>query len=256
MNAAGNAGVNPAGNDATIWDCGRSPATSDASREKVVAQAVSIMRGGGVVVLPTENCYVLAADAFSLKGTGLLRRAKVQATGTPLGLLVGSPNTVAGVAARVPERARELMDAFWPGMLTILLPAQPTLAWDHPEGAPVAVRMPLHPLTLAICTALGPMATSAATIVGGQAPVTAEEALASLVDDVDAVCDVGPVGDAAWSEHEQPELASTVVDLATYPAAVVREGAIATDRVEAVLRPERGDTVAQAGQPNDDQPTD
>jgi Putative translation factor (SUA5) len=91
-------GVNAGVNDPTVWDCGRSPATSDASREKVVAQAVSIMRGGGVVVLPTENCYVLAADAFSLKGTGRLRRAKVQDTGKPLGLLVGSPNTVAWLA--------------------------------------------------------------------------------------------------------------------------------------------------------------
>lgn len=251
-----NPGVDAGVNDPRIWDCGRSPVTSETAREKVVAQAVSIMRGGGVVVLPTENCYVLATDAFSLKGTGLLRRAKVQATGTPLGLLVGSPNTVAGVAARVPERARELMEAFWPGMLTILLPAQPTLAWDHPDGAPVAVRMPLHPLTLAICAALGPMATSAATIVGGQPPVTVEQALDSLVDDVDAVCDVGPVGERAWSEHEAVELASTVVDLSTYPAAVVREGAITTDRVEAVLRPERGDTVAPAGQADDDQATD
>ena len=238
-------------NAATVWDCGDSPATSDVERDQVVVQAVSIMRAGGLVVLPTENCYVVATDAFSMRGTGLLRRARVQATGTPLGLLVGSAQTVSGVAARVPERARDLMDAFWPGMLTILLPAQPTLAWDHPTGAPVAVRMPLHPLTLAICTALGPMAASAATIVGGDAPVTADQALASLVDDVGAVCDVGLVGQAPWSDNEQPQLASTVVDLATYPASVVREGAIETSRVEAVLRPERGATVTSSGQSTD-----
>jgi tRNA threonylcarbamoyl adenosine modification protein (Sua5/YciO/YrdC/YwlC family) len=235
----------------TIWDCGQSPATGDIERDTVVTQAVSIMRRGGLVVLPTENCYVVATDAFSLRGTGLLRRAKVQASGTPLGLLLGSTRMVAGVAARIPERARELMDAFWPGMLTLLLPAQPTLAWDHPAGAPVAVRMPLHPLTLAICAELGPMAASAASIVGGEPPVTVEQAIDSLVDDVDAVCDVGPVGTTPWSTGEQVALASTVVDLSSYPAAVVREGAIATARVEAVLRPERGDTVAPTGHSTD-----
>lgn len=235
-------------NAQTIWECGDCPQAAGVDRQRVIAQAVSIMRGGGLVVLPTENCYVVATDAFSLRGTALLRRAKVQSNRTPLGLLVGSPETVAGVAARVPDRARELMDAFWPGLLTLLLPAQPTLAWDHPAGAPVAVRMPLHPLTWDICRALGPMAASAATIVGGEAPVSVEQALDSLVDDVDAACDVGQVGVQAWAESEDPQLSSTVVDLATYPASIAREGAIATTLVEAVLRPERGDTVAPSGQ--------
>ena len=233
---------------ATVWQCGSGPDSSEVDREQVVTQAVSIMRGGGLVVLPTENCYVVATDAFSVRGTALLRRAKVQNTGTPLGLLVGSATTVAGVASRVPDRARDLMDMFWPGLLTLLLPAQPTLAWDHPAGAPVAVRMPLHPLTLAICRRLGPMAASAATIVGGEPPVTVEQAVEALVDDVDAAYDVGQVGTAAWSEVENPQLASTVVDLATYPASIVREGAIDSRRVDAVLRPDRGDTVAQSGQ--------
>lgn len=235
----------------TIWECGDSPGASAIDRERVVSRAVSIMRRGGLVILPTENCYVVATDAFSMKGTALLRRAKVQGTGTPLGLLVGSPETVGGVAGRVPERARDLMDAFWPGMLTLLLPAQPTLAWDHPQGAPVAVRMPLHPLTLAICGQLGPMAASAATIVGGQPPVTVAEAVESLVDDVDAACDVGEVGTSAWSEFEDPSLSSTVVDMASYPASVVRAGAIATERVEAVLRPAKGDTVERSQQSTD-----
>ncbi len=229
-----------------VWEC----ADGD-DRERVITGAVSTMRAGGLVILPTENCYVVATDAFSLRGTALLRRAKVQASATPLGLLVASPQTVSGVAARVPERARDLMDAFWPGLLTLLLPAQPTLAWDHPSGAPVAVRMPLHPLTLEICRQLGPMAASAATMTGGDPPVTAQEAINSLVDDVDAVCDAGEVGSTAWSQFEDRELSSTVVDLSTYPAAVVREGAIATERVEAVLRPGRADTVARSGQSTD-----
>lgn len=228
--------------DSVTWDC-----TDPQIRARAVGQAASIMRAGGIVVLPTENCYVVATDAFSLKGTALLRRAKMQPATTPLGLLVASPQTVSGVASRVPERARDLMAAFWPGMLTLLLPAQSTLAWDHPTGAPIAVRMPVHPLALDICTALGPMAASTASVAGGDAPITAQQALDSLADDVAAVCDVGPLGQEAWSDVEDRHLASTVVDLATYPASVVRAGAIPTERVEAVLRPGSGDTVARSG---------
>lgn len=225
------------------WDC-----SDPNQREQAISQSVSILRSGGLVVLPTENCYVVAADAFSLRGTSLLRRAKIQSSSTPLGLLVAGPTTVSGVAARVPERARDLMAAFWPGMLTLLLPAQPTLAWDHPVGAPIAVRMPLHPLTLAICTALGPMAASAASVAGGAVPLTAQQALDSLADDVDAVCDGGPVGQESWSDVEDHHLASTVVDLSSYPASIVRSGAIPDERVESVLRPRAGATVEVSGQ--------
>lgn len=224
------------------WDC-----TDPGVRDRAITQAASIMRNGGLVIMPTENCYVVATDAFSVRGTSLLRRAKVQPGNAPLGLLVAAPQTVSGVAARVPERAHELMTAFWPGMLTLLLPAQPTLAWDHPAGAPVAVRMPLHPFALAVCAAVGPVAASAASMAGAPAPVTAQEAIDSLADDVDAVCDVGPLGEQSWSDVEDRHLASTVVDLANYPASIVRSGAIPDARVESVLRPRPGATVEPSG---------
>jgi tRNA A37 threonylcarbamoyladenosine synthetase subunit TsaC/SUA5/YrdC len=111
--------------------------------------------------------------------------------------------------------------------------------------------MPLHPIALEICRQLGPMAASAATIVGGDPPLTLEQALGSLVDDVDAACDVGEVGTQAWSDFEDPQLASTVVDLSTYPAAVVRPGSLSTERVEAVLRSGRADTIRNSGQTTD-----
>lgn len=223
----------------TVWDC-----RDVQSRDGGIAGAVAAMRRGGLVVLPTENCYVVATDAFSVKGTALLRRAKVQASTTPLGLLVAGPGTVSGVAARVPPSAQVLMQTFWPGLLTLLMRPQTTLAWDHPPSAPVAVRMPLHPLALAVCQRVGPIAASAASIAGGPAPVTVEEAIEGLGDDVAVACDVGPVGEAAWSELEDPRLPSTVVDVRNRAATVVREGAIPVERVEAVLDELVGDKVA------------
>jgi L-threonylcarbamoyladenylate synthase len=223
----------------TIWDC-----SDPAERERALVGAVSAMRRGGLVDVPTENCYVIAADAFSIKGTSLLRRAKLQQPDSPLGLLVASAQTVSGVAARVPPAAQVLMRTFWPGLLTLLLRPQATLAWDHPPMAPVAVRMPLHPLALALCGRLGPMAASAAAISGAPAPRTVAEALDSLADDVAGALDVGPVGDQAWSDSEDHELASTVVDVRTRPATIVRVGAVNAERVEGVLATLSRDTVA------------
>lgn len=223
----------------TVWDCREAT-----QLDRAIAGAVAAMRRGGLVIFPTENCYVVATDAFSVKGTALLRRAKVQAPTTPLGLLVAGPETVSGVAARVPPSAQVLMRTFWPGLLTLLMRPQATLAWDHPPSAPVAVRMPLHPLALSLCSRLGPIAASTASIAGGPVPVTVEEAIEGLGDDVAVACDVGRVGDEAWCEFEDPQLPSTVVDVRTRVATVVREGAIAAERVESVLDVLAGDTVA------------
>lgn len=223
----------------TTWDC-----TDPAARDRSVAAAVAAMRRGGLVIMPTENCYVVATDAFSVKGTALLRRAKLQQPTTPLGLLVASPETVSGVAARVPPAAQTLMRTFWPGMVTILLRPQATLAWDHPPQAPVAVRMPLHPVAMAVCGRLGPVAASTAAMAGAPAPQSVEEALESLADDVAGALDVGRVGDTPWTDTEDHRLASTVVDVRNRTPSIVRAGAVDSGRVERVLSALMGDTVA------------
>jgi L-threonylcarbamoyladenylate synthase len=227
--------------DPQIWNCNATINVKD--REHAVSAAVAMMRRGGLVIVPSENCYLVATDAFSVKGTTALRRAKNADPDAPLGLIVASSETVSGVAARVPPAAQALMQAFWPGLVTILLKPQVTLAWDHPPAAPVAVRMPIHPFTLALCQRLGPMVASVAT-VGGDAPTTATQALEALGGEISGVCDVGELGGEAWSPGEDHELSSTVVDVRTRVPRIVRIGAVARERVETVLSPWMGDTVA------------
>ncbi len=117
-----------------------------AVRDRAVSAALAAVRRGDLVIVPTETVYAVATDAFSPRGLGLLREAKGYEPTAPIPVMVGARSTVPGIAARISDDARALMEAFWPGSLTLLLTPQPTLAWDLPRHAPLAVRMPLHPL--------------------------------------------------------------------------------------------------------------
>jgi tRNA threonylcarbamoyl adenosine modification protein (Sua5/YciO/YrdC/YwlC family) len=201
-------------------------------RVRAVTAAIAALRRGDLVILPTENTYVLATDAFSPRGVRALRQAKGHAEETPLGLLVPRAGTVPGIAADVSFTARTLMAAFWPGMVTLLLDAQPTLAWDHPQGSPVAVRAPAHPVALGVVTEAGPTAASGITDAGD--PVRSCELAMQIHPDAAIALDAG-VLDAPWSDSEDPELASTIIDVRGDSAVIMRHGAVSEERIRAAL---------------------
>jgi tRNA A37 threonylcarbamoyladenosine synthetase subunit TsaC/SUA5/YrdC len=122
------------------------------------------------------------------------------------------------------------MHGFWPGALTVLVTPQPSLAWDHPAGAPLALRIPLHPLTLEILRATGPMIVTGANTVGGAAALTAAAALEALGESASICLDAGPLG-------SDPTLAmpSTVVDATGEVPVLLREGAISLEQLRSVV---------------------
>jgi L-threonylcarbamoyladenylate synthase len=190
-----------------------------AHRERAVAAALAAVRRGDLVIMPTESVYAVATDAFSHRGVAALREAKGYDPEDPLPVMVGARSTLTGIAARMPEDARRLVEAFWPGSLTLLLPPQPTLAWDLPRGAPLAVRMPLHPLALALLRQSGPLVATSANQGGLGAPSTVDDAVDQVGDHVSLALDAGDLTD--------PEsLPSTIVDLTSVAPRVVRIGAI------------------------------
>jgi L-threonylcarbamoyladenylate synthase len=201
-------------------------------RSRAVTAAVAALRRGDLVILPTENTYVLATDAFSPRGTRALRAAKGQPDETPLGLVLPRAGTVPGIAGDVPANARALMAAFWPGMVTLLLEPQPTLAWDHPFGSPIAVRVPAHPVVLAVVTEAGPTAASGITVDGD--PVRSCDRAMEVHPEAAIALDAGTL-DARWSDTEDPELASTIVDVRGDAAVILRNGAISEERIRAAL---------------------
>lgn len=187
------------------------------ARERGVTAAAAAVRRGELIVLPTESVYGLAADPFSSRAMAALRDAKGRGEALPVGVLVGSARTVDGLATGISAEGRALIEAFWPGPLTLVVREQPTLAWDltGSTGA-ISLRMPLHPVALDVLAATGPLAVTSAQRAGSPLPRTCAEAQSHLGDAVAVYLDAGPAG------VDEP---SSIVDLTVDPPVLLREAA-------------------------------
>lgn len=205
----------------TVMDC-----TDPATWGPAIDEAVHVLARGGLVVLPTDTVYGIAADAFSPPAVAALLAAKGRGRQMPPPVLVPDVRTVDGLCDAVPDAARDLMTAFWPGALTVICRAQPSLAWDLGETrGTVAVRMPDHPAALAVLRRTGPLAVSSANRTGRPAALTADEARDQLGDAVGLYLDGGPAPGG---------VASTIVDATGGDLRVVRAGALSVEQLAAV----------------------
>ncbi|MDN5930241.1 MAG: threonylcarbamoyl-AMP synthase [Pseudonocardia sp.] len=204
------------------YDC----ADADA-RTAGLAAAARAVRSGRLVVLPTDTVYGLGCDAFSPSAVRSLLKAKNRGPEMPVPVLVGSWSTIDGLVLGVPSAARRLIEAFWPGGLSLVLPHAPSLNWDlgSTKGT-VMLRMPLHPVALELLRDVGPMAVSSANVSGSPPPATVAGAVEQLGNSVPVYLDGGDSGEP---------VASTVVDLTGDDPLVLREGAVSTADVAEVL---------------------
>lgn len=205
-----------------VYDCAREPDRADG-----LAAAVSAVRAGRLVVVPTDTVYGIGADAFSATAVRSLLQAKNRGPDMPVGVLVGSWSTIDGLVLSVPRQARQLIEAFWPGDLSIVLPHAPSLSWDlGRSGGTVMLRMPLHPVAIELLREVGPMAVSSANRSGHPPAATADEARDQLGESVAVYLDGGPSGEP---------VPSTIVDLTGDDPVVVREGAVSVADVSEVV---------------------
>ncbi len=199
----------------TILDC-----TDPGSREPLIRRAAAAVRRGALVVLPTDTVYGLGVDAFAGDAVGRLLAAKGRSRQMPVPVLIAAGRTLDGLATGIGDDARALIEAFWPGALTLIVRQQPSLAWDLGDaGGTVAVRMPLHPVALELLRLTGPMAVSSANRTGEPPATSAAAAHQSLGDAVELYLDAGTVMD---------NVPSTIVDVTGPRPVVVRTGAIET----------------------------
>lgn len=214
----------------TVYDC-----AVPESRASGLAAALGAVRSGQLVVLPTDTVYGLGCDAFSAAAVRGLLDAKDRGRDMPVPVLVGSWSTVDGLVLGVSPQARRLIEAFWPGGLSLVLPHAPSLAWDLGDTrGTVMLRMPLHPVALELLREAGPMAVSSANRSGHPPATTSDEAREQLGDRVGVILDGGPSGEP---------VASTIVDLTGQDPLVLREGAVTAAQLGEVI----GTTVQVAG---------
>lgn len=162
----------------TVFDC-----TDPEQRETGIASAISALKGGRLVVLPTDTVYGIGADAFDNDAVAAVLSAKGRGRDMPVPVLVGSWHTIDGLVYTVPHSARELIEAFWPGALSLVVRQAPSLQWDLGDSyGTVMLRMPLQPVAIELLREVGPMAVSSANISGRPAAVTVADARNQLGD--------------------------------------------------------------------------
>ena len=193
-----------------------------------IDEAAARLKAGEVVAFPTETVYGLGADATSREAVCKIFAAKGRPGDNPLIVHIGDVGQLALVAAEVPDTARALIDAFWPGPLTVILPKRPELPLEVTAGLKtVGVRMPSHPVALELLRKTGlPVAAPSANISGRPSPTTAQHVADDLGDKIAGVVDGG---------QAQIGLESTVIDCTAQPPVILRPGAVTKSRIEAVI---------------------
>lgn len=211
---------------------------TDEEREEAVEAASLAVQRGELIVLPTDTVYGIGADAFDPAAVRGLLAAKGRGREMPPPVLISAATTLDALAVRVPGYARALVEAFWPGPLTLVCHQQTSLQWDLGDTrGTVAVRMPDHEVAREILERTGPLAVSSANKTGMPAATDADQAAEMLGDDVAVIVDAGsaPGGEA-----------STIVDVTGTQGRVLRLGALSLEQLNEVLEP-LGATLTDEG---------
>ena len=232
-------------------------------RPDPIRPACEHLRAGGLVILPTDTVYGIGCDAADAGAVERLLAVKGRGRQVPPPVLVADPADLAGVVAQVPGAARALMDAFWPGPLTLVLDADETLAWDLGETrGTIAVRMPAHELAQDLLRRSGPLAVTSANHAGAPPATDADSARAAFPGRVRATVAGARTARGAVGSDDillldggatPGPIPSTIVSLAgphAHAPRILSEGALAPADLERVAgiglfgRPDRAEAGA------------
>jgi L-threonylcarbamoyladenylate synthase len=184
-----------------------------------LSRAARVVLSGGIVAVPTESFYGLSVNASDEQAIHRLLGAKRIEGGHPILLLVSSVEMLKDYVQDIPPIARRLIDRFWPGGLTLVMEAGPSVSTLLTAGTEkIGIRLSSHPVATGLAHAVGlPITGTSANITGSKPCVSADEVQASLGNDVDLILDGG---------RTEGGKGSTVIDLASDPPRIVREGMI------------------------------
>ncbi|THJ66303.1 threonylcarbamoyl-AMP synthase [Arthrobacter echini] len=206
------------------YDC-----SDPAQRSQGLSAAHQAVELKQCVVLPTDTVYGIGADAFSPQAVATLLASKGRGRAMPPPVLIPRIQTLDGLAVNVHPDARALAEAFWPGALTLICHAQPSLSWDLGDTmGTVALRVPDDDVALELLALTGPLAVSSANRTGRPAATTAAEAAAQLAESVAVYLDAGPRADDGIA-------GSTIVDATGEVLRIVRQGTLSLARLREVV---------------------
>lgn len=194
----------------------------------ILREAAGILKKGGIVAFPTETVYGLGAIVYNEEAVKKIFWAKMRPMDNPLIIHISSIDMLEEVAVNIPEKAYRLIERFWPGPLTLILPRNPQIPKIVTSGLDyVAVRMPAHPVALGLIREAGaPIAAPSANIAGKPSPTSAEHVIKDLYGRIDAVIDAG---ETIYGVE------STIINILTQPPILLRPGAYAVEDIERVL---------------------
>lgn len=196
-------------------------------RATAIAAAVQAIGNRELIVLPTDTVYGVGADAFSPQAVAVLLAAKGRSRQSPPPVLIGTMQVLDALATDIPDTGRHLAQTFWPGALTLIFQAQPSLSWDLGEThGTVALRQPADQLAQQILQNTGPLAVSSANRHGHPAATNTEQAHEALGESVAVYIN---------DDQRDSQQASTIVDCTTSPHRVLRSGAISIAALRQVV---------------------
>ncbi|WP_423917733.1 L-threonylcarbamoyladenylate synthase [Frigoribacterium sp. 2-23] len=218
---------------ASLYDC-----SVDSELLAGMRNARGAIGRGELVVLPTDTVYGVAADAFDPAAVQRLLDAKGRGRQSPPPVLIKGQDTLAALTDHVPDIVRPLLDEFWPGPLTVIFRAQPSLTWDLGETrGTVALRMPSHRIALELLEETGPLAVSSANLTGRPAAETAADARDMLGDSVSVYLDDGSAG-TGYEHRPGANTGSTIIDATGAGDGVlriVRHGVLADSEIVRIV---------------------
>ncbi|MGD9032433.1 MAG: L-threonylcarbamoyladenylate synthase [Desulfobacteraceae bacterium] len=201
---------------------------TEANLKTGLKRAAESILSGGVVAIPTESFYGLAVNPTDIKAINRLFDVKKRRDDQPILILIPSVEHLDQYVIHVPEIARQLMNDFWPGGLTLIFEAKPNLPQELTAGTgKIGVRLSSHPLPTALAQAVdGPITGTSANISGQPACSSAKEVLQNLGEEVDLILDGGETAGGKGS---------TVLDVSVDPPVLVREGMVSREQIRKCL---------------------
>jgi L-threonylcarbamoyladenylate synthase len=201
----------------------------DNSEERILTRTAEILADGGIIAYPTETFYGLGADATNQKAIEKIFTVKGRDFKNPISLIIGQEDDIHSLVQDIPESARKLMTAFWPGALTIVFSAANNVSPLLTAGSgKIGLRVSSHPIALRIVQKLKrPLTATSANLSGSPECSRASEVAEQIGDKIDAIVDLGDTPGAKGS---------TIIDVTCDPPVILREGAISRNTIEKYVK--------------------